>query len=328
MIAGRGQHPLGRRGGAREEPRPLGRCGLHHGRLEELVRGPERERPLELAAARVEHAEAGHGRTLARPAEQRALPGAGGALHEHEPPPSRPRVGAHEAELVQLVVAFEEVRAQHRSARSWLQLPESSGYLPEAKRARLWQCCGARFPLPYHRRPSMAVACTRAHRLAFVALLAAALLAIMGTADAHAQQYYKVVNRYSGMCLDVAHASPAHLARVIHGRCPGAGGYNQQWSLVGTDSGYYRYRARHSGKCLDVAHVSIAHGTPVIQGDCWSPGLNQQWRFVAADGGWGQLRPRHSDMCLDSYQFQHGSDVRQLNCGNGVSQHWRLVPTS
>ena len=50
----------------------------------------------------------------------------------------------------------------------------------------------------------MAVACTRAHRLAFVALLAAALLAIMGTADAHAQQYYKVVNRYSGMCLDVA----------------------------------------------------------------------------------------------------------------------------
>ena len=178
----------------------------------------------------------------------------------------------------------------------------------------------------------MAVPRTRLNRLALVALLAAAVLAIVGAAEAHAQQYYKVVNRYSGLCLDVAHASPAHLARVIHGRCPGAGGYNQQWRRAATDSGYFRYHPRHTGpgKCLDVAHLSIAHNVPVIQGDCWSPGHNQQWRFVEAGGGWGQLRARHSGHCLGSLLFSHGSDIKQLTCHplSSVAQQWMLAPTS
>lgn len=88
--------------------------------------------------------------------------------------------------------------------------------------------------------------------------------------------YYKVVVMLSGKCLDVAHASTAHLADVIQGTC--GNGWNQQWKLVGTDSNWWMLVARHSGKCLDVAHMSTAHTANVIQGTCWG-GYNQQWQF-------------------------------------------------
>jgi hypothetical protein len=178
----------------------------------------------------------------------------------------------------------------------------------------------------------MIVHLRRANRLALSALLGAMLLATMATAEAQAQQYFKVVARHSGMCLDVAHASAAHAADVVQGSCPGPGGYNQQWTLVGTGSGYYQYRPRHvGGMCLDVAHLSIAHGANVIQGTCWSPGPNQQWIWVATSGGYGTLRPRHSsNKCLDvaNFNYAHGADVIQADCWNGRNQQWRLIPTS
>ena len=96
----------------------------------------------------------------------------------------------------------------------------------------------------------------RFDRLALVALLAAALLAVIGVAEAQAQQYYNIVNRWNALCVDVAHASQAHAATVVSGHCPGVGEHNQQWSR--------------------------------------SPGFNQQWIFTAVgprDGNgalWGR----------------------------------------
>ena len=94
--------------------------------------------------------------------------------------------------------------------------------------------------------------------------------------DANGYLPYELRPRHAPtMCLDVAHMSRLHGADVVQASC--WGGANQQWRLVGTDSGFYKLVSRHSGLCLDVANGSIAHGADVVQARCWSPGFNQQW---------------------------------------------------
>lgn len=171
----------------------------------------------------------------------------------------------------------------------------------------------------------------RAARLARTTLLGGLVLATMAAVPAQAQaaEYYQIRALHSNRCLDVAHASAAHMANVLQATC--VNGYNQQWEKVYTDSNYFKLRPRHvANKCLDVAHGSIGHMADVIQADCWSPGYNQQWGTFQTVNGYGQIRARHSNKCLDVAHMNkaHGADVIQGDCWNGDNQRWRFFRTS
>ena len=69
-------------------------------------------------------------------------------------------------------------------------------------------------------------------------------------------EYYKIVVKHSGKCLDIRGASTEDWANVI--QYGWHGGDNQLFKLVpATDEpGYYWIFAKHSGKCLDVEGAS------------------------------------------------------------------------
>lgn len=175
----------------------------------------------------------------------------------------------------------------------------------------------------------------RRYRSRVIAVMLAAFAVVapvnIGVAEASDVPYVdkQVVVRHSGMCLNVAHASPYNGASVVQATCSGYN--NERWTFrhVDTDwwTGYrfYQVVVKHSGKCLDVKDGSKDHAAPVIQYSC-NGGGNQQWRFVDLGNGYSFLIARHSDMCLNvAYaSMQHAAPVVQAICSNGPNEHWRL----
>ncbi|MFC6018335.1 RICIN domain-containing protein [Plantactinospora solaniradicis] len=94
-----------------------------------------------------------------------------------------------------------------------------------------------------------------------------------GTVTGSSPTYYRITNRNSGNCLDVASASTADGANVIQYSCGSA--QNQQWQWAATGS-YFQIRGRHSGKCLDIVGSGTGDGADIQQYTCGS-GTNQQW---------------------------------------------------
>jgi hypothetical protein len=91
--------------------------------------------------------------------------------------------------------------------------------------------------------------------------------------------YYKVINHYNGLALDVT-GGPGATASGIKVQTWGyGGGANQQWKLESLGNGYYRLIARHSGKCLDVPSSSINNGVVLQQWDCNGTGA-QSFQMV------------------------------------------------
>ena len=91
-------------------------------------------------------------------------------------------------------------------------------------------------------------------------------------------EYFRIVNRNSGKCLDVYAALTADGANVVQWACNN--GTNQQWQVFRTGN-FAELRARHSGKCLDVNAVSTVNGGNIQQWTC-NGAANQQWSFAAA----------------------------------------------
>jgi RHS repeat-associated protein len=140
-------------------------------------------------------------------------------------------------------------------------------------------------------------------------------------------EYYQIVARHSGKCLDVSNAGLENFARLVQRDC--AGGGNQQWQLVPTGDGYYRIMARHSAKTLDVEGASSADGATVHQWD-YVGGANQQWQLVPTDSGYVRIVARHSGKVLDvgSISMDNGASVVQWSYAGGANQQWQLAPVS
>jgi hypothetical protein len=156
-------------------------------------------------------------------------------------------------------------------------------------------------------------------------------VAITGAAQAEAAtQYYQLVARHSGMCLDVAWKSYADEADIVQAACnPGlreSGRTNQYWAKVFTSDGYYKLVAEHSRKCLDVWRGNWDQGGRIIQYTCWG-GNNQQWAFDDLHNGYYQIISRHTGMCLDVAwrSATHGAPVVQATCRQNHNQQWKVV---
>jgi glucosylceramidase len=90
---------------------------------------------------------------------------------------------------------------------------------------------------------------------------------------------YRLVNKATGRCVDIAGPSTADGANLQ--QWTSFGGNNQQFKPVSLGGGWYRFEARHSGKVLDVAN-------------CWSSGDGarlQQWTWANNDCQQFRLEP-------------------------------------
>lgn len=136
--------------------------------------------------------------------------------------------------------------------------------------------------------------------------------------------YYHLVNRNSGMVLDISGASLNNGAPAI--QWPPNGGYNQYWQLIAQSDGSYKLVNRTSGKVLDDPGGSTTTGT---QMDQWSDtaSSNQWWKLVSAGNGYFYLVNDHSGLYLDvsGASTTQGAAVIQWSSNGGLNQQWQLV---
>ncbi|HEY7418426.1 MAG TPA: RICIN domain-containing protein, partial [Ktedonobacteraceae bacterium] len=136
--------------------------------------------------------------------------------------------------------------------------------------------------------------------------------------------YSTIVNRNSGMMMDVNGASTTPGSKVI--QWPSNGGANQQWNLVPLGNGYYTIVNRNSGEVLDVTSASTSSGAQIIQ---WpsNGGTNQQWSLTSVSGGYYELVNRNSGLLADvsGASTSGGANVIQWPNNGGTNQQWSLT---
>lgn len=135
----------------------------------------------------------------------------------------------------------------------------------------------------------------------------------------------KLVNRNSGLAMDVDGASTSDGGRII--QWGWSGGDNQKWQLVPVHDGSFRLKNVHSGKLLDNPGRSHVNGEPLDQ---WTDahGTNQWWRLVpAATAGYYRLVNGESGLCLDvaGSSTSAGSQLVQGTVSAAASsQEWKI----
>ncbi|HLG77494.1 MAG TPA: RICIN domain-containing protein, partial [Ktedonobacteraceae bacterium] len=136
--------------------------------------------------------------------------------------------------------------------------------------------------------------------------------------------FYHLVNRNSGLVMDVNGASTSAGATII--QWPNNGGYNQEWSLQPTGDGYYYLVNRNSSLVMDVNGASTSAGATIIQ---WSnhSGTNQQWSLTPTGDGYYYLVNRNSGLVADvnGGSTSQGAQIIQWPNHGGTNQQWSLV---
>jgi uncharacterized repeat protein (TIGR03803 family) len=149
----------------------------------------------------------------------------------------------------------------------------------------------------------------------------------LGTPPPPTGEFFEIVSRNSGKCLDVFGASTDAGASVIQWICHG--GANQQWQLEPAGGGAVRIIARHSGLALDVFGALLDDVTPIIQWPVHG-GDNQVWTLQPAGDGYVSLIAGHSGKALD-VEFastDDGARVIQYLPHGDANQQWLLRPVA
>jgi GH43 family beta-xylosidase len=137
---------------------------------------------------------------------------------------------------------------------------------------------------------------------------------------------YRIVNRNSGKCLEVAGGSTADGANIQQWTCNG--GTNQRWRLEDLADDTSRLVNVATGKAADVADCGTADGVDIRQWP-WLNNTCQRFRLVYTNtGGWMRLVNQNSGRVADVADCgtADGVDVRQWTWLNNNCQQWSLQP--
>jgi endoglucanase len=154
-------------------------------------------------------------------------------------------------------------------------------------------------------------------------LTALALVLLISEAAAFSG-YYEIVNRNSGMLLDVAGLSTNNGGNVD--QWIGNSGANQQWTLTSLENGYYEIVNLNSGLALEVSGSSTTNGANVDQW-AWNGGNNQQWGLLPLGSGFYEITNRNSGLALDvaGQSTADGANVDQWPWNGGGNQQWLIL---
>jgi hypothetical protein len=183
-------------------------------------------------------------------------------------------------------------------------------------------------------REQQEVGMGRSIRRSLAGLAAAVVAGVLVTAfpgTAHATltpvpgQFYEVLSRHSGGCLEVDYGRSNPGADVTEDWCYGPFVDYQLWQfheVFRDPSGvWFQIVVKHTNMCLEVAWAGMWDGANVIQNVC-AAATNQHWKIADTSDGYGYIIARHSGKCLD---LAGGDwDVIQWNCWGGNNQQWKL----
>ena len=139
---------------------------------------------------------------------------------------------------------------------------------------------------------------------------------------------YRLVNRNSGKCLDVAGGTTADGTDVRQWTCTGAA--PQHWRIEDRGDDTSRLVNVATGKVLDLADCSPADGADLRQWS-WLDNTCQRFRLIhSATGGWVRLVSAATGKVADVTDCgtADGTDVRQWSWLNNACQQWQIVPVA
>jgi hypothetical protein len=144
-----------------------------------------------------------------------------------------------------------------------------------------------------------------------------------------ADQFYYLVAKHSGRCLEVQGGPSATQDGVPLQQWMCWGGDNQKWQFISAPQGGYQIMSKSSGKAVDVVGGpgSLSNGVPVQQWSFWG-GTNQIWKLVG-NGDSYQFVSGSSGLCLDvaggPIAVENNVGVQQWSCWGGSNQLWQLI---
>ena len=135
---------------------------------------------------------------------------------------------------------------------------------------------------------------------------------------------YRIINRHSGLALDVSGGNPA------------AGTNVQQWTINGTDvqsfyvsfnsdDSTYVITSALSGRALDMGGWSTENGGNLIIWDNNNT-ANQRWYITAIDNGYVFFINKHSNKAMDveAWSTAAGGNVHQWDYFAQANQQWKF----
>jgi hypothetical protein len=141
-----------------------------------------------------------------------------------------------------------------------------------------------------------------------------------GTDAFYPTAYYRLINRSSGLTMDVYNAATTAGAVVTQDRPSGAS--SQQWQLQGTTNGYYKLLNRNSSLFLDVTNGSTMPTADIVQ-SAGSSSNSQQWQLSATADGYSKVTNRNSSQVLDVYSMTTaGANLMQNTPNAAPNQQW------
>lgn len=136
---------------------------------------------------------------------------------------------------------------------------------------------------------------------------------------------FKIVNRNSGLYIEVYQASIQNSAKVD--QWSNTGNPCQIWSFAPTDSGFFKIANVNSGKLMETAANGTSDGTSVDQYSD-TGALGQQWNLVPTDSGYYKLQNRNNtDKLLEVYQnsVSNGANINIWGDTGYNCQQWTLI---
>ncbi|ROQ28603.1 RICIN domain-containing protein [Gallaecimonas pentaromativorans] len=138
-------------------------------------------------------------------------------------------------------------------------------------------------------------------------------------------QLYSVINRGSGLALDVNTSDTSGAPNVITYEY--WGGTNQQFYFNDLGNGYWSIQSAYNGQVLDVLNSSSSDGANIIVFDNWS-GNNQQWQLKASSSGGFNIVSKLTGKSVTVAGATNASNVYQNSDAGISSQRWYINPVS
>lgn len=135
---------------------------------------------------------------------------------------------------------------------------------------------------------------------------------------------YRIVNRHSGLCLDVAGANTASGTNVQQWSSNGSAAQIWEVSFNSDDSTYVLTSTIH-GKAVDMDAWSTDNGGNAIIWDNNNTN-NQRWYITSLGDGYSFLINKHSNKCLEvgGWSTAAGGNVQQWDYFAQANQQWRF----
>ena len=140
-------------------------------------------------------------------------------------------------------------------------------------------------------------------------------------------QQSMIVNRYSGLCMDLIDGNPANDS-LIEQCFPSASlDPNQHWMLVPAD-GHYAIISAATGMAATILTGSTTNGATLVQRPYAINDATLQFDLAPQSNGWYLLRNVNSGLYLNDYHAARTNDapIVQWSANGLANQNWKLKP--